>query len=424
MSSFLQVTDLQDVYGRIGEFGAVSTERLPIESCLGRITAEAVVSPEDLPPFSRATMDGFAVRAMSTFGASEANPAYLTVVGDVAMGETAPMQVGPGQAVRIATGGMIPEGADSVVMVEHTETVDNTMVEVFSSVAPGQNVIEKGEDVAKSGLFLPPGKRLRPQELGILAALGQRKVTVYRRPVVAVISTGDEIVPIETKPATGQIRDVNTYTLCGLIRNLGAEPLPLGIVGDEPRALRERLLEGLRQSDTVMISGGSSVGTRDYTVQVLSDLPDSAILVQGISIRPGKPTILARCGTKAVWGLPGQVTSAMVVFDRVIAPFVEALAGMRHGTGAVLKIPARLTRNVPSAQGRIDYVRVRLRMEEGELTAEPVLGKSGLLRTMIIADGLVEIGVNDEGLDENSSVLVIPLTWPIRPETGWSGDMP
>jgi molybdopterin molybdotransferase len=271
-------------------------------------------------------------------------------------------------------------------------------------------VVETGEDFAKGAVVLGAGQKLRPQELGVLAAFGHNTVRVFRQPQVGIVSTGDEIVPIDETPGPGQIRDVNTFTLAGQVSEAGGLPVSFGIVPDRYDALHSALTAALAVADMVLISGGSSVGTRDYTLKVLSDLPDAEILVHGMTISPGKPTILAKIGEKPVWGLPGHVVSAMIVFAAVVRPFLARIGGLA-ATGApeAVRIPARMARNVSSAQGRVEFVRVRLRQEQGRLLAEPVLGKSGLINTMVRADGLVSVGMNEEGLEKGDMVEVIPF---------------
>jgi len=409
MKEFFKVKELKQVLEYVSQFPRVGTEDVPLTETLGRILASDIVSEENLPDFLRSTMDGYAVRAASTFGASEANPAYLTVKGSVAMGETPAFSVGHGEAAKISTGGMLPDGTDSVVMIEHTGAIDDTTIEAYRSVAPGGHVIEKGEDIRKGETILSGGQKLRPPESGILAAFGIGAVNVYKKPAVGILSTGDEIVPIEKMPGPGKIRDINTYTLFTKVQEAGGIPVTFGIVGDDFDALFKACSLALDQTDMVLISGGSSVGVRDFTIEVLSALPDSGILVHGISISPGKPTILAKTGNNAVWGLPGHVVSAMVVFDVVVRPFIEHIGGLLQKRAVATKLPARLSRNISSAQGRIDYIRVRLIEKEGACWAEPILGKSGLIHTMVQADGLVEIGLNEEGLDKGTEVEVIPL---------------
>ena len=355
-------------------------------------------------------MDGYAVQGPSTFGSSEANPAYLTVTGSIAMGESPELNIGPGQAARIATGGMLPQGADCVVMIEHTGVIDDTTIEVYRSVAPGQNMIAIGEDLKKQACVIKQGQIIRPQETGLLAALGKQKIAVYQKPVIGIISTGDEIVPVEETPRRGQIRDINTYTLSGLIHQAGAIAVSYGIVRDNFEDLFTKCKQALDRCHMILISGGSSVGTRDFTVEVLSALQDAKILVHGISISPGKPTILAEVQNKAFWGMPGHVVSAMIVFLRVVEPFIGHISGKSDGKKKELRQHARLSRNVASAQGRVDFIRVQLRDDGRQLWADPVLGKSGLISTMVKADGLIEIDINTEGLEKGTEVEVIPIS--------------
>jgi molybdopterin molybdotransferase len=409
MKEFFKVKTIEKVLEYRTQFVPMETEAVPLTDSMGRILAEDIHSDIDLPDFPRSIMDGFAVRGGSTFGASEGNPAYLVVKGSVSMGESSDLSVGPGEAVRISTGGMLPAGADSVVMIEHTEAIDDTTIEVYRSVAPGQNMVTVGEDIKKGEAILPAGQPIRPQETGLLAALGRQKVGVYKRPVVGIISTGDEIVPVSDVPGPGQIRDVNTYTLMSQVHEVGAVAVPFGIVHDDYDALRAKCAQALEQCDLVLVSGGSSVGARDFTIDVISAMEDSAVLFHGISISPGKPTILARIQNKQFWGLPGHVVSAMVVFSRIVKPFIEYISGMGDDVRKEIRLTARLSRNVASAQGRVDFVRIRLFQENGANWAEPILGKSGLISTMVKADGLIEIGMNTEGLDKGSEVEVILL---------------
>jgi len=408
MKEFFKVKAIDQVLEYTRLFARMPTESVSLTESVGRILAADIPSDIDLPDFSRAIMDGFAVKGASTFGASEGNPAYLSVTGNVAMGKSADITVGPGEAVRIPTGGMLPAGADSVVMLEHTGILDDTTIEVYRSVAPGQNMVTVGEDIKKGEIALTGGTRIRPQEAGLLAALGKRLVTVYKKPTIGIISTGDEIVAVEEEPGPGRIRDINTYTLAGLIRESGAIPMQFGIVRDDYTALLEQSSQAINQCDMVLVSGGSSVGARDFTIEAISAMQDAAILFHGISISPGKPTILAKIKHKAFWGLPGHVVSAMIVFSRIVRPFIEHVAGCRQ-PAKDWRLSARLSRSVASAQGRVDYVRVRLSGKAGSLQAEPILGKSGLINTMVKADGLIEIGMNTEGLDKGAEVEVILL---------------
>lgn len=408
MKEFFTVVPIEKVFEYLTRFPAAGAEKIPILESNGRVIAEDIVSDTDIPGFDRSTMDGYAVASASTFGATEGTPAYLALKGNIAMGERPAPAIGSGEAMRIATGGMLPEGADSVIMVEHTAEIDESTIEVYKSVPPGSNVIAKGEDIRAGWTVIPRGTRIRPQEAGLLAALGRNQAAVYRKPAVGIISTGDEIVPIEAVPGPAQVRDVNTYTLSGMIAQAGGIPVQFGLVADDFTALLDACRTAIANCDMVIISGGSSVGTRDLTLDVISALPDPEILVHGISISPGKPAILAEVSGKPFWGLPGHVTSAMIVFDRVVRPFIEHIGGLQSSPHADrFRLTARLTRNVASAQGRVDFIRVRLIPGDDGLLAEPVLGKSGLLNTMLKADGLIEIGLNTEGLDKGTVVPVI-----------------
>ena len=409
MEEFFQVTDLEAVFGYIPHFQRLDTESVSLTESGGRILAKDLYCETDLPDFARSTMDGYAVKGRSTFGASDANPAFVTIKGEVPMGQVPDFSVGMGEAGRISTGGMLPQGADSVVMREHARPVDDTLVEVYRSVAPGQHVVAVGEDFANGELVIPRQRQIRPQEAGLMAALGRTAVEVYCQPTVGIISTGDEVVPITATPGPGQIRDINSYTLAGLIEGAGGIPKQYGLVVDDPEALYTTCLRALEETDMVLVSGGSSVGNRDYTIDVFSRLPEAEILVHGISISPGKPTILGRSESKAIWGLPGHVVSAMVVFSQVVQPFIRHLAGLAPEQNTRIHPTARLTRNVASVLGRIDFIRVRLIEKEGRRLAEPVLGKSGLINTMVKADGLIRVDQHREGLDAGTLVEVIPV---------------
>jgi molybdopterin molybdotransferase len=406
MKNFFKVVDIDAVEALHARFPVVEAERVPLEAAEGRILADAISADADIPGFARATMDGYAVQGASTFGASEGNPGYLTVVGGVAMGEQPDLRLGPGEAVRIATGGMLPSGADAVVMIEHTEALDASTIEVYRSVAPGQHVIARGEDIAQGETLLARGRPLRPQEAGLLAALGCQAVPVFRKPRVGIISTGDEVVPVEAVPGPGQIRDVNSTTMAAMVTASGGRARSYGIVRDSFERLRNVCAQALAENEMVLVSGGSSVGMRDFTIEAFEAQPDAEILLHGVSISPGKPTILARSGNKPMWGIPGHVASAMVVFHVLVRPLVAHMGGCDRQWRRVFTIPCRLSRNLASAQGRVDFIRVRIAENDGERLAEPITGKSGLLNTMVKANGLIRIDADLEGLEKGAPVAV------------------
>jgi molybdopterin molybdotransferase len=329
----------------------------------------------------------------------------LQLSGEVKMGEKA-SRLPPGGCLYVPTGGMLPEGADSVVMIEDTET-ESDLINCFRQVAPGQNIIRKGEDITRGSVVLEKGRRLRAAEIGLLASLGITSVVVYRRPIVGIYSTGDELVPYDTevlKP--GQIRDCNAQAVGELARRKRALLYKGGILQDSYEEFRKGVEELLEKVDFLVLSGGSSVGIRDFTAKVLGELSETGLLVEGIAIQPGKPTLLAKCKGKPVLGLPGHPVSALNIFSLFGSYILDRLQGM-EGEDFVATVKARLTRNVASRPGRTDYVRVRLDKSADGVEATPVFGRSGLLRTLADADGVVAIAPESEGLVAGSEIEVV-----------------
>ncbi len=383
----------------------IECELLPTPEALGRVIAEDIFAPEDLPAFPRATMDGFSVRSSDTFGASEGLPAYLEVVGEVPMGRAAGVRLSAGQAARAYTGGMLAQGADAVVMVEHTQAVGETTIEVLRPVAPGENVVQVGEDAHKGELVLPAGRVLRPQEVGGLLAQGITQISAARRPRVAIVSTGDELVPPDRTPGPGQVRDINTYTISALVEQSGGVPIPIVLVEDDYEAQRDAAMRGIARGDMLVFSAGSSVSARDMTASVIDSLGRPGVIAHGISIKPGKPTVVAVVDGKPAFGLPGNPVSAMVVFDLLVRPTIAFLMGIDEPPQPPT-VRAKLTRNIASIPGREDYVQVRLLRQNGDLCAEPVFGKSNLIYTLIRADGTVKVPLDKSGLYAGEEVDV------------------
>lgn len=407
---FFKVKTTEEVLDIIQGFGPLEEEKIALADSVARVLSRDVVSPEDLPGFPRSSMDGFAVRAKDTFGASEAIPALLEIKGEVLMGQVPSVAVETGTAVRISTGGMMPEGADAVAVIEYCRLLDETTLEVMRAASPQEYVIRPGDDFARGATVLKKGWALRPQDIGVMAGLGISEVAVHRLTRVAVISTGDEVIPIDRSPRPGEIRDINTYTLMSFCEQAGAVPVSLGLCADRFDSLRELIGRGLRDADTVWVSGGSSVGTRDLTVKVLESFPGMELLAHGISISPGKPTILARIGSKAVFGLPGHTASAMVIAEIFLRPFLGRLSGRVSDPFREQRfVEATLNRNIESASGREDYIRVKLIRGDEGWTAEPLFGKSGLISTLVEGDGLVKIPRNEEGLYRGERVKVMLL---------------
>lgn len=382
-----------------------STEHLATEAALDRVTGADIRAPHALPAFPRSTMDGYAVRAADTFGASASLPAYLPVAGEVRMGEEARTPLPRGQAAIVHTGGMIPPGADAVVILEHTQATSPREIEVLTPVAVGENVLKVGEDVQPGSPVLPAGHRLRPQDVGGLLALGIVEVEVARRPRVAIFATGDEVVPPRVTPGVGQIRDINSYTIAGQTVRAGGIPLLCGILPDAFDALVSSARDALAEADMLVLSAGSSVSVRDMTARVFDTLGAPGVLVHGVAIKPGHPTILGVAGGKPLLGLPGNPVSAMIIFDLFGAPTVLRLQGATAAAPRGIAW-ARLTKNVASESGREDYVAARLVARDGELWAEPVFGKSNLIFTLVNADGVVKVPLNANGLVAGTLVEV------------------
>jgi molybdopterin molybdotransferase len=386
-----------------------ASETIPTVDACGRILAKALTSPVDLPHFHRTNMDGYAVRAQDTFGASASLPMYLKLVGSVEMGKTVTRTLKKGETMRIATGGMLPPGADSMVMVEYAEEMGDGTLEVQRSTSPWENILRIGEDIKKGVAIFSAGRRLRAHDLGALTGVGLTKVPVHRRPKVALISTGDEIVAPDQSPKPGQVRNVNQYSLRAMIVEAGGEAIDLGVVKDDRPVFEKALAHALKVADVVMISGGSSVGIKDMTVDVICSFPKSEIFFHGISIAPGKPTIFAKAAGKPVMGLPGHPVSALVVFFLFGAPLVRMVGGEPSVTAfAPLRTTrARLVQNVASAPGREDYVRVLLEQQNDTLLARPLPGKSGAVFSLVQANGMFCIPHNEEGKEAGEEVEVI-----------------
>ncbi|MGJ3239097.1 MAG: molybdopterin molybdotransferase MoeA [Anaerolineae bacterium] len=384
---------------------ARATETIPTYEALGRVLASAPISPIDLPAFDRSAMDGYAVRANNTFGASDALPAYLHVIGQVHMGEVPMLTLGEGQAVEIHTGAMIPEGADAVVMIERTQALDGSEIEVLAPVAQGENIIRTGEDIRAGSEALSPGHVIRPQDIGGLLAVGITEVSVVKRPLIGVLSGGDELVDAHETPAHGQIRDINSPMLMALCQQAGADTVFLGIARDKFDSLYTMARDGHAQCDLLVLSAGSSVSVRDLTGEVIDRLGAPGIIQHGIAVKPGKPTLIASCDGKAVIGLPGNPVSAMLVARQVLLPIIRHWFGQDDPLPMTLS--ATLTENIASTTGREDSVPVCLHHTADGYQAEPIRGKSNLIYTLLRADGLLHIPLNVSGYRAGATVEVL-----------------
>jgi molybdopterin molybdotransferase len=410
MPEFLNLLPPQEALNKLLENLVVQPkiEEIDTVNSLGRVTAVGIISDYSLPSFPRSSVDGYAVRANDTHGANESLPAFLTVVGEVPMGSEPGFSINPAECGLIHTGGMLPKGSDAVVMVEHTQDVRGQEIEVMRSVAVGENVLKVGEDVAQGQQVFPPGTLLRPAEIGGLMALGVARVKVTSRPKVGILSTGDEVIPPEQQLKPGQVRDINSYTLAALVEESGGVPVRYGILADQFEELHAGIARALAECDIVVVTAGSSASVRDLTAQVISEFGQPGVLVHGVNVRPGKPTILAVCDGKVVIGLPGNPVSGLVIAGLFVVPVIDALQGVHYSRPRPM-IHARLTLNLSSQTGREDWIPVQLWQEGDSYLADPVFGKSNLIFSLARADGLLRIPPEATGLNAGEVVQVVLL---------------
>ncbi len=380
-------------------------EKVPTEDALDRILCETIAAPHPLPPFNRSTVDGYALRARDTFGANPGLPAYLTIVGEVEMGKPARHNLEASQAIVVHTGGMIPPDSDAVVMLEDTQWAREGEIEVLRAVAVGENILQEGEDVKTGDPIFQSGQRLRPQEIGGLMAFGVTHIQVARRPRVGILSTGDEVIPPGTTPQHGQVRDINSYTLSTLVARAGGEPIRLGIVSDRRQELEKAAKKAQQEDDILVVTAGSSVSARDITSDVIASLGTPGVLVHGVAIKPGKPTILAVVNGMPMIGLPGNPVSALISAGLFLVPMIHRLLGFERNA-LKASLSAELSVNIASQTGREDYLPVRVVNSAQGPIAEPVYGRSNLIFTLIRADGLVRIPAESTGLAAGTKVEV------------------
>lgn len=400
----MSVTEVQKKTFSLLADKQMQVEKVSLLNSLHRILALPVTSPHDVPEFDRSTVDGYAVRGEDTFGASEGIPAMLVKKGEVYMGTEATVTVEPGECAYVPTGGMLPSGANAMVMVEYVEHLDDTTLLVQQSVSPGANVLRKGEDLEKHDVIFDRGHRLRPQDVGLLAGMGFREVSVYAPLKVAVISTGDELLSPEEALQPGKIIDMNTYSLSTALQEDGFHVVGRSVVKDDMETLRQLLRDYMKKADIILISGGSSMGEYDITKKAIDSMGEPGAVVHGMSVKPGKPTIVGMAGGVLMIGLPGQPVSALVVYHLLMKPLLNRLTGNNM---MLPTVSGELTVNIPSAPGREHYVMVTLQDEEGHWKVSPQHGKSGMLSMMGRSQGMVKIPVNQEGLSQGDWVNVI-----------------
>ena len=412
MREFLELNPPNKFWEKIKEYlinKKIKVEKLTLDDSLGRIVSEDILSPVNLPPFSRSTVDGYAVRAADTAGSSTALPTFLEVIGSVVMGKETELEISAGEAAAVPTGGMLPKGANAVLMIENTEKIDDSTIESSKSLGIGENIVKKAEDIARDEILFKKGHKLMARDIGALAGLGITELRCFKKPEVSVISTGDELIPPEAKAKLGQIRDINSYTIASYLQKIGAAPKKVGIIEDNLESLKSSVKNEL-DKDLVLISGGSSVGIKDMTIEILDSLGEPGVLLHGLSIKPGKPTILAIIDETIVIGLPGHPGSAWTVTTVLVSEVVKVLTGEKNIAEIGLDdekyiIKAKLTRGVVSDKGREEYIPVKItKNEAGELLAVPQLGKSSLITNLVKGDAVLKIKSYQEGKEIGETV--------------------
>ena len=374
---------------------SLNTEYVDILNSTDRIMGEDIISNENVPGFDRSTVDGYAIKSHDSHGASSALPSFLDLKGEVDMGKEADMKISSGQAVYVPTGGMLPEGADGVVMIEHVEKMDKENILIYKSISSGENVVFKDDDIKVGQLLLEKGKRITPQDIGVLASLGISKINVYKKPKFYIISTGDEIIEIDEEIQRGKVRDINSYVLYSMIQKLGGEVVNRTIVKDNFELLKSEVEMGIDSSDMVILSGGSSVGVRDFTHTVINSFEGRGVFIHGMSIKPGKPTIVGEAKGKGIIGLPGHPVSSIIVFKVLVEEYIRDKMKIKEEKN---KTRAIVDFNFPSSPGKTTFQMVSLEEREGKLYAVPNFGKSGMITLLSKSSGYIKIGLHEEGV--------------------------
>ena len=379
------------------------TETVSLLDATNRILVEDIVSNEYIPSFDRSTMDGYALKAKDTFGCSESIPAILNMVGKIQMGEK-PKSINDYECLYIPTGGALPLGADAVSMIEYSEDFNDGTIGINKPVSPGMNIIRKGDDIKPHDVIIAKGKKLSANDIGSLAAMGITKVTVSKKMKVGIISTGDELVDISIQPKEGEIRDVNSYLLSSLIQEENLIPINYGIIKDDEQLISETIDKAINECDVVLMSGGSSAGEKDNAAKILSN--KGKLLFHGISIKPGKPTMLANIKNKPVFGIAGHPLAVLFITSYIIKPFLRYLM---DGTYVIKKRYAKLLEAIDSNHGRSEFVMLKLIEDDGELYAKPIITKSGLITTSLKCDGVALIDRNSEGKNKGDRIEVLDV---------------
>lgn len=382
------------------------TEMVHILDAVDRTLAEDILSDINVPDFNRSTMDGYGIVAEDSHGATETIPSILDIMGEIKMGELSDIEIKPGQAVYVPTGAMVPKGATGIIMIENTEKMDENTLLVYKPISKGENIVYIGDDIKKGETTLSKGRIINAEVVGTLAALGISQVPVYKKPSFYIISTGDEIIDIDEELTAGKIRDINSYALQVLAEKAGGEVVGKSIIKDDYHLLRQEVQKAVELSDIVLISGGSSVGARDYTDKIINSLGGKGVLAHGLSIKPGKPTIIGDYHGKLLIGLPGHPVSSIVVFKALIEHYMDK----RLGNNRILPfVMATMEYNFPSGPGRETYQMVKLRQEDGKYYATPTHGKSGMISLLSQSQGYVIMERHEEGINRGEERKVFLL---------------
>lgn len=387
----------------------LGTEKIPLKEAYNRILAEDVVTTLNIPPFDRSTVDGYAIKVEDSIGAEENNPINLNIIGEISVGVYPKIHLKKGEAIEIVTGAPIPSGANAVIMVENTQKQKNTLF-IYRALTQDENIMKIGSDIKKGEMLLKAGKILEAPDIGVLAAIGLNYTRVIKKPTVAVISTGAEIIEPGKKLGPGKIYDINAYSLSAAVLNSGGKPIYFGVVPDDETALEKALKQALLSSDIVITSGGVSVGPRDYTPKIVNSLGKPGVIISGIAVKPGKPTTIALIGNKPIFSLPGHPTSALLIFYLLVGPIIQRIVGRKLISQKV--VTAILTTRLFSAKGRKTFVPVKLFRDKNQiLKADPAkTGISGAITTLAKADGFIEIPANQQFIDSNEEVIVTLFT--------------
>ncbi len=381
-------------------------ESIDILSSTDRVLADDIISNINVPEFNRSTVDGYSIVVEDSHGATESIPSMLSLVGEVRMGETPKVDISTGEALYTPTGGMLPDSATGVIMIENAELMDKETLLLYKPISKGENIIFKGDDIKKGDIALEKGTKINPEAIGVLASLGISKINVYKKPRFYIISTGDEIIDLDEELTMGKVRDINSYALYSLIEKLGCLVVGKTIVKDDYELLREELDKGTVLADIVLISGGSSVGARDFTHQVISSFQGKGVLVHGLAIKPGKPTIIGEGNGKLIIGLPGHPVSSIVVFKAIVEKYINQKLGNET---IIPQVKAVTEYNFPSSPGKQTYHMVRLREKDGRFFASPTFGKSGMITMLSKSQGYIVIKEHEEGINKGEERIVYLL---------------